>query len=90
MTDVGGDWRRDRDEYALGRLSDEQDRADWEQQRAVDLGLDAERPGDAAAVWARERFDVENRWELERIAERAVIAQWWRDLYTSDDWSDDW
>lgn len=78
------DWVHERNDYIEGSLLDEQERRDWERQRDDDLGLDVERPGDAAELWARERFEVESRCELERIAERAVIAQFWRDLYERD------
>ena len=83
MIDIDGDWRDERDDYVLGWLLHEQDRLDYERQRDDDLGLvdDDDRPGDWHERWVRDKREVEDRCELERIAEHAVIAQWWRDLY---------
>lgn len=77
MSDIDGDWRQERNDYIEGSLLDEQERIDFEHQRDVDLDLVDERPTRESMIEhaARERFEVENRWELRRIAERADIEQ---------------
>lgn len=81
------DWRRDRDEYIAGRLNDDDD----ERQRNIDLGMDIERPtfDEMIQHFARERIEVENRDELAEIAEKALLHQWWRDLYHAQQGDDE-
>ena len=81
------DWRQERDEYIAGRLIDGDEQRDWEAQRDVDLGHDVGwvSTDEMVETWARERRKVEDRSELEHIAEKALIAQWWRDLHDRED-----
>jgi hypothetical protein len=66
-----------RREWIAERLLDQDDEAAWRAQRNH-CGVTAEQ---MIAAWAAERAEVEERSELERVAERALTHQWWLDLY---------
>jgi hypothetical protein len=66
-----------RREWIAERLLDQDDETAWRLQRNH-CGVTREQ---MIAAWAAERAEVEERSELERVATKAIVHEWWHGYY---------